>query len=200
MLMEAGIVALGGATLGLVLAEGGIRFLHALGPDGLPMANNIRLDLTVVLFMLLITVGSTLLAGIFPALRSARPNLIDALRERAGSSRSSGGRLFRDGMVVLEVTLSFVLLVGAGLMLRSFVALQTADPGFDPRGVMTFNLNLPNDKYPTPDVQFRFVDQLYERIVQMPGVESAGTIGPMPLAGGGFNGRSATEENSGNME
>jgi putative ABC transport system permease protein len=200
MLMEAGIVALGGATLGLVLAEGGIRFLHALGPDGLPMANNIRLDLTVVLFMLLITVGSTLLAGIFPALRSARPNLIDALRERAGSSRSSGGRLFRDGMVVLEVTLSFVLLVGAGLMLRSFVALQTADPGFDPRGVMTFNLNLPNDKYPTPDVQFRFVDQLYERIVQMPGVESAGTIGPMPLAGGGFNGRYATEENSGNME
>ena len=200
MLMEAGIVALGGAALGLVLAEGGIRFLHALGPDGLPMANNIRLDTTVVAFTLLITVGSTLLAGIVPALRTSRPNLIDALRERAGSSRSSGGKLFRDGMVVLEVTLSFVLLVGAGLMVRSFIALQTADPGFNPQGVMTFNLNLPNDKYPTPDVQFRFVDQLYERISQMPGVEDVGTIGPMPLTGGGFNGRYATEENSGNME
>ena len=103
-------------------------------------------------------------------------------------------------MVVLEVTLSFVLLVGAGLMVRSFVALQTADPGFNPQGVMTFNLNLPNDKYPTPDVRFQFVDQLYERIGQMPGVEDVGTIGPLPLTGGGFNGRYATEENSGNME
>jgi len=200
MFMEAGLVALGGALLGLLLAEGGIRFLHALGPDGLPMANNIRLDTTVVVFTLLITVGSTLLAGIVPALRSSRPNLIDALRERAGSSRSSGSKLFRDGMVVLEVTLSFVLLVGAGLMVRSFIALQTADPGFNPQGVMTFNLNLPNDKYPTPDVQFRFVDQLYERIGQMPGVEDVGTIGPLPLTGGGFNGRYATEEDSGNME
>jgi putative ABC transport system permease protein len=200
MLMEAGLVALGGALLGLVLAEGGIRFLHALGPDGLPMANNIRLDTTVVLFTLLITVGSTVLAGIVPALRMSRPNLIDALRERAGSSRSSGSKLFRDGMVVLEVTLSFVLLVGAGLMVRSFIALQTADPGFNPQSVMTFNLNLPNDKYPTPDVQFRFVDQLYERLDQMPGVETAGTVGPLPLTGAAFSGRYATEENSGNPE
>jgi putative ABC transport system permease protein len=200
MLMEAGLVALGGALLGLALAEGGIRFLHALGPDGLPLANQIRLDLNVVLFTVLITVGSTVLAGMVPALRTSRLNLIDELRERAGSSRSSGGRLFRDGMVVLEVTLSFVLLVGAGLMVRSFISLQSTDPGFNPDNVLTFNLNLPNDKYPTPPEQFRFVDQLYERISDMPGVDRAGTIGPLPLTGGGFNGRYATEENSGNLE
>ena len=200
MFIEAGLLALGGAALGLVLAEGGIRFLHALGPEGLPMANNIRLDTSVVVFTLLITIGSTLLAGVVPALRTAKPNLINELRERAGSSRSSGSKLFRDGMVVLEVTLSFVLLVGAGLMVRSFVALQTADPGFNPEGVMTMNLNLPNNEYPTPDVQFRFVDQLYERIEEMPGVESVGTIGPLPLTGVAFSGRYAREEESGNPE
>jgi putative ABC transport system permease protein len=200
MFLEAGLVAAGGALLGLILAEGGIRFLHALGPDGLPMATNIRLDTTVVFFTLVITVGSTILAGIVPALRMRNPNLVDELRERAGSSRSSGSKLFRDGMVVLEVALSFVLLVGAGLMLRSFVALQTADPGFNPQGVMTFNLNLPNDKYPSPDMQFQFFDQFYERVNQIPGAESAGTIGGLPLGGGAFAGRYATEENSGNME
>jgi putative ABC transport system permease protein len=200
LFMEAGLVALGGALLGLVLAEGGIRFLHALGPEGLPKANQIRLDLSVVLFTLVITVGSTVLAGIVPAFRMSRPNLIDELRERAGSSRSSGSKLFRDGMVVLEVTLSFVLLVGAGLMVRSFISLQTTDPGFNPQSVLTFNLNLPNDKYPSPPEQFRFVDQLYERIAQMPGVDSVGTIGPLPLTGAGFSGRYATEESSGNLE
>ena len=105
----------------LFLAEGGIRFLQALGPDGLPMANEIRLDMYVVLFTVLITALSTVLAGMVPAIRTSRLNLIDELRERAGSSRSSGSKLFRDGMVVLEVTLSFVLLVGAGLMVRSFI-------------------------------------------------------------------------------
>ena len=201
MFMEAGLVALMGALLGLTLAEGGIRFLHALGPDGLPMANQIRLDMNVVLFTLLITVGSTVVAGVVPALKMSRPNLVDELRARAGSSRSSGSRMFRDGMVILEVTLSFVLLVGAGLMVRSFIALQTADPGFNANGVLTFNLNLPNDKYPLPADRYRFVDQLYEQIGDMPGVEGAGMIGPLPLAGGGgFNGRYATEEESGNPE
>jgi len=200
MFMEAGLIALGGAVIGLLLAEGGIRFLHALGPEGLPMSNNIRLDGNVVLFTLLITAGSTMMAGIIPALRMRKLNLIDELRERAGSSRSSGSKLFRDGMVVLEVTLSFVLLVGAGLMMRSFVALQVADPGFNAQGVLTFNLNLPNDKYPTPAAQLRFVDQLYDRIAELPSVTSAGTIGPLPLSGTGFNGRYATEENSGNLD
>lgn len=200
MFMEAGLIAVGGAVLGLLLAEGGIRFLHALGPEGLPMASQIRLDLNVVLFTLLITVGSTVLAGVIPALRTSRSNLIDELRERAGSSRSSGGKLFRDGMVVLEVTLSFVLLVGAGLMVRSFISLQATDPGFNPENVLTFNLNLPNDEYPLPADQFRFWDQLYERISLTPGVESVGTIGPLPLNGAAFNGRYATEENSGNLE
>jgi putative ABC transport system permease protein len=200
MFLEAGLIALGGALLGLFLAEGGIRFLHALGPDGLPMANEIRLDMNVVLFTILITALSTVIAGMVPAVRTSRLNLIDELRERAGSSRSSGSKLFRDGMVVLEVTLSFVLLVGAGLMVRSFISLQSTDPGFNPENVMTFNLNLPNDQYPTPPEQFRFVDQLYERLTLMPGVERVGTIGPLPLTGGGFNGRYATEENSGNME
>jgi putative ABC transport system permease protein len=200
MLMEAGIIALGGAVLGLLLAEGGIRFLHALGPEGLPMANQIRLDGNVVLFTLLITLGSTLLAGIVPALRSSRTNLIDELRERSGSSRSSGGKLFRDGMVILEVTLSFILLIGAGLMVRSFISLQSTDPGFEPDSVLTFNINLPADKYPAPADQFRLWDQLYEEISLAPGIESVGTIGPLPLTGAGFSGRYATEENSGNLE
>ncbi len=200
MFMEAGLIAIGGAVLGLVLAEGGIRFLHALGPEGLPMASQIRLDLNVVLFTLLITVGSTVLAGIVPALRASRSSLVDELRQRAGSSRSSGGKLFRDGMVILEVTLSFVLLVGAGLMVRSFISLQSTDPGFNPENVLTFNLNLPNDKYPLPADQLRFWDQLYEQISLTPGVESVGTIGPLPLTGVGLNGRYATEENSGNLE
>ncbi len=200
MFLEAGMIAAGGALLGLLLAEFGIRFLHALGPDGLPRANLIRLDANVVAFTVFIAAASTVLAGLVPALRLSSPNLVDELRQRAGSSRSAGGKAFRDAMVVLEVTLSFVLLVGAGLMVRSFAALASADPGFNPNGVLTFNLNLPNDRYPLPEEQFRFVDQFYERVSELPGVEAAGTIGPLPLTGGGFNGRYAAEEDAGNLE
>lgn len=199
MLLEAGLIAAGGALLGLAIAQAGIGFLHALGPDGLPRANLIQLDLNVVVFTVLVAAVATIAAGIVPALRVSRPDLVNELRERSGSSQSSGGKLFRDAMVVLEVTLSFVLLVGAGLMVRSFVALQSTDPGFNPDGVLVFNLNLPNDKYPLPADGFRLTDLLAERISGLPGVEQVGSAGPLPLTGGAFNGRYASEENAADL-
>ena len=200
MLLESGLLALGGAVLGLLLAEGGVRILHALGPENLPRSNDIGLDMNVAVFTVLTAVVATLAAGLLPALRGSRPDLVNQLRERSSSSQSSGGKYFRDGMVILEVTLSFVLLVGAGLMVRSFITLQNTDPGFEPEGVLTFALNLPNDKYPLFEDQMRFLDQFQERLKGLPGVDSVGGSSSMPLTGPGAAGRYATEDNSADPE
>ena len=200
MLLEAGLLAVGGAILGLALAEGGIRILHALGPDSLPRASSIGLDLNVLVFTVITAAIATLGAGLLPALRSSQPDMVNQLRERSSNARSSGGKRFRDGMVVLEIMLSFVLLVGAGLMVRSFITLQNTDPGFKPEGVLTFTLNLPNDKYPLFEEQISFLDQFQERLKGLPGVESVGANAPLPLTGQASNGRYASEADSGDPE
>ncbi len=200
MLFEAGLLAIGGAILGLALAEGGVRLLHALGPDSLPRSNDIALDINVVLFTVATAVVATLGAGLLPALRSSRPDLANQLRERSDASQTGGGKRFRDAMVVLEVTLSFVLLVGTGLMVRSFMTLQNADPGFKPEGVLTFTLNIPNTKYPLLENQIDFMDRFHERLKGLPGVESTGGATPLPLTGQASNGRYATEADSGDPQ
>ena len=200
MLIEAAVLALGGALLGLAFAGAGIEVLLRLIPANVPRTAAIGFDFNVVGFTLLVAIVATVLAGIVPALRASRPNLVDQLAERSSLARSSGGKLFRDGMVVLEVTLSFVLLVGSGLMLRSFIVLQNIDPGFDPQGVLTFQLNLPDQRYAQADRQIRFYDEFKERLEALPGVRSAGLVGSLPLGGRPRNGRYTTERSAGDPE
>jgi putative ABC transport system permease protein len=140
LLLESGVLAAAGGALGLVLAVGGNRLLVALRPTNLPRMESIALDLPVLAFTAAASLVAALLFGLFPALKVSNPRLTDALKDRGRSSSLASQRRFRNGIVVAEVALSLVLMVGAGLMIRSFIELQRVDPGFDPNGVLTFNL------------------------------------------------------------
>src|SRR5262249_4281305 len=138
MLVESLVISALGTVLGLFLARSGIQLLMALGPTELPRLGAIRLDPWVLSFAIASGAGTAILCGLVPALRASRADVTEALR---GVGRSSGGlaggRRLRSAVIVAEVALSFILLIGAGLMLRSIVALARVEPGFDPHGVLT---------------------------------------------------------------
>ena len=114
-------------------------------------------------------------------------NLADGLRDRGTDTGGAQGNKLRTVLVVSEVTLSLVLLIGAGLMVRSFAAIQKVDPGFDARNVATFNVPIPFLKYLTSQLRASFVNQLGDRLATIPGVESVGGVTPLPLAGGEYS-------------
>ncbi len=134
MLAESLVLAGGGALLGLILARYGIALLSIVAPANLPRIDSIALDWRVLVFTALATIVSALAFGVIPALRASRPNVMDILRRSGRSGSLSAGRWLRNGGgVMAEVALSFVLLIGSGLMIRSFIALQHTDPGYDPK-------------------------------------------------------------------
>ncbi len=141
MLAEAVVLTALGAAGGVALAWIGIRELLSIAPANLPRLETIRIDPIVLLFTLAIALAAAFLFGMVPAWSAFRMDLVNAL---GGAARTSGlrggGRLFRNAVVVIEVALCFVLLVGSGLMIRSFLELQRIDPGYDPRGLLTFQL------------------------------------------------------------
>jgi putative ABC transport system permease protein len=193
MMAESLVLATVGGLIGLLLAHLGIRLLVALRPEALPRVDVIGLDPTVLAFTAGVTLLSALIFGVVPALRASRPDLAEVLRQSGRTpGLQGGGRLLRDGVVMAEVALSFVLLIGSGLMLRSFVALTRVDPGFDPRGVLTFvaaNANLE-----TPDERAAFARQLRERLLAVPGVRDVTAGFPTPLDGSIANARWGTEQ------
>ena len=193
LLLESGMLALLGALLGLVLAAGGISVLLALRPPGLPRLDDVGIDGTVLLFTAATAVASAFLFGLLPALQASSQPMAAALKER-GVTGGRGRRLLRGGMVVGEVALSLVLLIGAGLMVRSFVSLTRASPGYVPDGLLTFDISLPFGKYPQPRSRAAVMDELRRRIGALPGVRSVSAGFPLPLAGQLFNGRYGLEE------
>jgi len=184
MLTESLVLALGGTMLGLLLAWQGIRVIKALSPANLPRIQSVSLDAGTFAFAAAIAVVAALLFGLAPALRAVGGNLVDGLRDRGTDSGGARGNKLRTVLVVSEVTLSLVLLIGAGLMVRSFAAIQRVDPGFDPSNAMTFTVPLPFIKYPTSQSRATFVNQLGDRLASIPGVEWVGGVTPLPLAGG----------------
>jgi putative ABC transport system permease protein len=143
----------------------------------------------VLLFTTAVAMTTTLLAGIVPAVHGSRLRAADQLRERAGPSGSPGGRRLRNGLVVGEIALSFVLLIGTGLMIRSFVELHRVDPGFNANRLLTFELNLPFTRYPDAESRNPFFQELQERLAGLPGVARVSGVTPLPLAGEAFHGR-----------
>jgi putative ABC transport system permease protein len=194
MLVESGVLALLGAAVGLVLAWGGIRTLFALRPEDLPRIDSVGIDPLVLLFTVAAALGAALLFGSIPALQASKPDLADQLSDRGYTTTRGRQRLLRNGIVVFEVALSFVLLIGAGLMLRSFVELQRVRPGFDPKGVLTFQIQLPGSRYPEAEQRANFDRLLTDRIEGLAGVESVSAAFPLPLDGTFFAGRYGTEE------
>ena len=180
-LAEALVLAALGTAIGVGLAYLGIRQLLAIAPENLPRLNAISIDTQVLGFAILAGLLSAVLFGVIPALRTAKPNLMETLRA-AGRSGALGAAGLRNAVVVVEVALAFVLLIGSGLMFRTFLNIQRVDMGFDPRGLLTFQLlgNIGN----SPQEAANFKRQLREQLDALPGVNSVTASNPLPLAGG----------------
>jgi putative ABC transport system permease protein len=186
LLLESGVLAVAGALAGCFVAYAGLKGLVLLMPEGLiPREADIRMSVPVLLFSLGAGVATALLFGLVPALQSARRNMVEPLKD-AGKGVSGGfrgGRL-RSAIVVVEVALSLMLLVSAGLLMRSFVRLQTVDLGMNPDNVLVARTPLPRGQYPTAEAKQRFFDELMRRLHALPGVTSATTISGLPPFGG----------------
>ncbi|HET6893207.1 MAG TPA: ABC transporter permease [Pyrinomonadaceae bacterium] len=180
-LAEAIVLAALGTIIGVGLAYLGIRQLLWIAPENLPRLNAIGIDLQVLGFSILAGLLSAVLFGMVPALRTAKPNLMDTLRA-AGRTGALGAAGLRNAVVVVEVALAFVLLIGSGLMFRTFLNIQRVNLGFDPRGLLTFQLlgNIGD----TPQEADNFKRQLREQLDAIPGVNSVTASFPLPLAGG----------------
>ncbi len=197
MLVESLMVATAGGIVGLLLAQGSIRLLLALQPPELPRIDTVSIDTTVLLFTAVATLVSVLIFGLVPALQSSQLDLAGSLRDRGRTTATRMHRLLRRGIVVTEVALSMVLLIGTGLMLRSFQELQTLDPGYDASNVLTFDITLPGARYPGPEPRAAFMDQLVERLEASPEIETVSAALTMPLDGRqAFGGRFGPPEAS----
>jgi predicted permease len=177
-------VSLLGGLLGLALAWAGVRLLVSVRPPGIPRLEEVGVAGRVLLFTILLSLFAGLLCGAFAALRTRLSALVPALKE--GGSGGTVGRArhrARSALIVTEVALALVLLVGSGLMIKSFQRLRTVDPGFDPHGVLTLRLDLPAAEYRDSAAILRFQQRLLERVRALPGVTAAGTAFPLPLSG-----------------
>ena len=187
MLTESLVLFLVGGALGLLVATWATRGLVALYGEDLPRGQSIGLDGRVLLFALGLSLVTGLVFGLAPALSATSGGLFGALKEGgravAGGAR---GRLVRHLLVLSEVAVALVLLVGAGLLLRSFARLRAVELGFRPQGVLTAEVVLPDQKYAEPAPQITFARELLDRVQAVPGVESAATVYPLPLGDNGF--------------
>lgn len=186
LLTESSMLSLAGGAAGMLLAIWGTEALAATLPQNFPRANEIRPDLYVLAFTALVSLFTGVLFGFAPALRVSRPDVVVALNESArGSSETARGRRLRGILVTTEMVLAFVLLAGAGLLLRSFWQLQKVPLGFDPHNVITATVSLPEGDY-SPQITSRnqrFYADLIERASVVPGVRSVAAIFPLPLSG-----------------
>ena len=184
MLVESLLLALAGGALGLLLAEWGVGLILAVRPDYIPRAGEIGVDWRVLLFAAAASVLTGIAFGLVPALQASRTDLQEALKE-GGRGGGAGRGKFRGALVVTEVALTLVLLVGAGLLIRSFERLQRVDPGFTYQHLLKFNTTLPARKYPGEQPQINFTREVLSKLGALPGVEGAAVSSGLPL---GFNG------------
>ena len=184
MITESLLLAIFGGALGALLAVAGVKVLVSLSEDSIPRTANVKIDATVLAFTLLISLATGLLFGLAPAFRAMKENLVDALKDgmRGGSEATLKNRT-RSLLVVFESAIAVMLLIGAGLLIRSFLALTNVDPGFDPNNVLTMRVDLPLQKYNTPEKTSNFFGQLEPRIAGLPGVEAVGFVTNLPLSG-----------------
>ena len=180
---ESFVLAILGGGAGLVLAFWGVDLLRGVLPADLPRVREVQIDATVFAFSAAVSLGAGVLFGLLPAIRSMRPRLSEVLQE--GGAGTLGGRRARrllNSMVAAEVALALMLLVGAGVMVRSFAALVAVDPGFRTEGVLSLALSLPDNKYPDRDSQRLFYNELVDRLSAIPGVQAAGAVTALPMS------------------
>ncbi len=186
LLVESLLLAGLGGALGLLLGYGSLRLLEAVGPADLASAG-ITINGTVLLFTLGISLLSGILFGLVPALQSGRANLQGALHAAGEHLHlDRGGHLLRRLLIVAEFALALVLMMGAGLLMRTIAGLQRVHPGFEPAGILTANISLPSARYGNTAAQVAFADELQQRLEGLPGIETVGFTTILPFSGNWF--------------
>jgi predicted permease len=185
LLTENLLLSLIGSAVGLALGELGMTAIRGLHADILPRVGKVELDSTVLWLTLAVTVFTGLLFGLAPAIHLSRPRLNDVMKEagREGSGGGRRGRRMRNALVISEIAFSLLLVIGAGLTIRSFYRLLRVDPGFRTDHILTMRMTVPSLTYPTVPVVAQFFHQILDRIRAMPGVEGAGAISQLPMGG-----------------
>ena len=189
LLIESVLVALVGATLGVAFAYAFLQWIKANLLAGIPFWMQFTIDGQVLLFTVAVAVLTGLIFGLLPAVQSARPNLNETLRD-AGARGSSAGRVrqrLRSSLVIGEIALSVVLLVGAALLIRSFLGMQSVKPGFDPANLLTLRVTLTGPAYDSTYKRFAFWDRFLTQLNERPGIVSASITNNIPLGGGNNN-------------
>jgi putative ABC transport system permease protein len=187
MLTESLLLAFAGGAIGAALSVPAVYLLRRGIPEDLagfiPGFDHFVINRTTLLFTLAVSMISSLFFGLLPAWQATRPDVIETLKQSGSGAWSTGsGPRLRQALVVTEVALSFILLIGAGLMLRSFVAMMREDLGFDPRNVLSFQISLPGEKYPE-ERRRSFYDGLLKQLESLPGVVSVGATSGLPMSG-----------------
>lgn len=185
MLSETVLLSIFGGALGLYLAHFGVSLIVHFFSNDLPRGIEINVDTWVLVFTLVASVLAGILAGVAPAWRFTRINVNDALKQGLGRTGSdSGGNRTRTALLVSEVALSLMLLIGAGLLIRSLWALESVNPGFDSHNLLTMDVGVTRKKFDTPLRQSEYFNEVLQRVRTLPGVDSAGVIDSLPLTGG----------------
>jgi len=184
LLTESVLLASLGGAFGVLLAMWLVGLLVALSPSSLTIAGDIRIDVPVLLFALVVSMAAGVLFGLAPARQLSRVDVHDDLKQSARGGSASGQRRLRAGLVASEIAISLVLLIAAGLTIRSFIRLQDVPVGFDPDHVVTVTLNPPAARYPTPRNRADFYERTLDALGMLPGVEIAGATSRLPLLPG----------------
>jgi len=185
MLVESVLLAVAGAAAGLAIAVAAIKIVRTLPPDYLPMASAIRLDGFVLAFTIGIAVATGIIFGIVPAMVSSKTDVQKTLNESGRSATGAAGGRLRMALAIVEVGISLVVLMGAGLLLRSFARLSSVEPGFKTEHRVSFMLNLASSRYPNPPAMASFYQTVEQRMKALPGVEDVGITSLLPLSGDG---------------
>jgi putative ABC transport system permease protein len=180
VLAESVLLSAVGGALGLFVAWAGVRFVHALPQGSLPRMEDVRLDGGVLLFALLASAIVSLVFGVVPAIQASRAGLRDTINAFSGATRGTSARLL-GVLVVAEVALALMLLVGAGLMTRSFAQLMRVSPGFEPANLLAVQIYLPQAKYKNGVARTRFYMEAIRRVGALPGVQSAAGVSALPM-------------------
>lgn len=189
LLTESLLLSILGGGLGLLLSIWGTSLVSAAGGTINPMFQNIQVDWRVLAFTCGISILTGLIFGLAPALQVSKPNLAESLKEAGrGSGATASRNRLRSVLVVSEIAMTLVLLVCAGLLIRTVMRLRSVDTGFDSRNILAMNIGLPAIKYPKPENRIAFFQQVTDRIANLPGVKAAGTTSVLPLSDN-FDGR-----------
>ncbi|HEV7797282.1 MAG TPA: ABC transporter permease, partial [Pyrinomonadaceae bacterium] len=194
LLTESLLLGICGGAFGLFLASWGVRLIEVFGAKINPMFSGTKIDLRTLAFTIGLSLITALLFGLAPALQISKPNLTESLKEGGRSAGASAGRnRLRSGLVVSEIAMTLVLLVSAGLLIRTVARLSQVDKGFSSTNVMAMNIGLPSLRYPKPENVIAFYQQATDRIAALPGVKAAGLTSVLPLSDN-FDGRGLAVE------